>query len=79
MQRIADDNSRDCIPATKARQRAQIFSLVGSPAAAPLKCEHGLRREAQLVRYSHADAAAANVKPEIAGMKNSFQLLAPSP
>jgi len=79
MQRIADHDSRDAIPPAEPCQRAQVFSPVCGPAAAPLKREQRLRRKAQFVRHGHADAAAANVKSEIAGMKNSFQLLAPSP
>jgi hypothetical protein len=77
MQRISDHDSSYCIPPAEPRKRAQIFSPVGSSVAAPLKREHGLRCKAQLVGHGHADSAAANVQPEIAGMRNSFQLPAP--
>jgi hypothetical protein len=43
--------------------------------ALPLQRQHRLRRQAQLVRDGHADAAVADVEAEIA---DSFQLLAPS-
>ena len=43
----------------------------------PLQSENRLRREAQLVRHGHADAAVADIEAEVAGMENSFQLLAP--
>jgi len=74
MQRVAHHNSRHAESPAEPRQRAQIVPEL----AAPLEREHGLRREAQLVGDGNADAAAANIEAEIAGMRNSFQLLAPS-
>ena len=49
VQRVADDDSGDREAPAEARQGAQVLSPVGSPAAAPLKREHRLRRQAQLV------------------------------
>jgi hypothetical protein len=40
----------------------------------PLQRQNRLRRQAQLVRDSHADAAIADVEAEIT---NSFQRMAP--
>jgi hypothetical protein len=39
--------------------------------------QNRLRRQPQLVRHSHADAAIANIKAKITGMGNGFQLSAP--
>jgi hypothetical protein len=77
MHRIADHDSSHGIPAAQAPQRSQVFSPVGSPAAAPLKREHGLRRQAQLVRHGHADAAGSNVKSEIAPRAAGFHYAVP--
>jgi hypothetical protein len=39
--------------------------------------QHRLRRQPQLVRDGHADAAIADVQGEIAGMRGDFQPFAP--
>jgi hypothetical protein len=49
----------------------------------PLQRQHRLRRQPQLVRHSHPDAAIADVEAEIAGMlfqcdAPGYQLKAPS-
>jgi hypothetical protein len=74
MQRIPHHNARHAKPPAKPRQRAQIFALTPPP----FQREHGLRRQSQLVRHSHADAAIADIEAEVAGNRDSVQLLAPS-
>lgn len=66
MQRVADNDPRHPKSAAKPRERAQVFSSVGGPAAPPLKREHRLRRQAQLIGDGNADAAAADVQAKIA-------------
>jgi hypothetical protein len=44
---------------------------------APLQRQNRLRRQSQLVRHGHADAAIADVEAEITGMEGGFQLFAP--
>ena len=66
MDRVADHDPRNRKPPAESRERTQVLSLVGSPAAAPHEREHWLCCESQLVRHGHADAAAADVKAQIA-------------
>jgi hypothetical protein len=74
MHRIAHHDAHDTKATAEPRQRAQVVALI----IPPLQRQHRLRRQAQLVRHSHADAAVADVEAEIARMSDSFQLLAPS-
>jgi len=70
---IAHYDANHAKPPRQAPQRAQVFAAI----VAPFQREHRLRRQAQLVRDGHADAAVANVQTEIAKMRFSFQFLAP--
>jgi hypothetical protein len=70
MHRIAHYDANDAKATAEARQRAQVFALI----VLPLQRQNRLRRQAQLVRDSHADAAIADVEAEIT---NSFQRMAP--
>jgi hypothetical protein len=44
----------------------------------PFQGHHRLGGQAQFVRDGHADAAVADIEAQVAGMGNSFQILAPS-
>jgi hypothetical protein len=68
--RVSHHDADDAKAAAEARQRAEIVAAI----VPPLQRQNRLRRKAQPVRDSYADAAVADVEAEIA---NSFQLLAP--
>jgi hypothetical protein len=78
MHGVADDDADDAKPAAKPRQRAQIVTGDAAVAAPPLQRQNRLRRQPQLVRHSHADAAIANIEAQIARLSCDFQLFAPS-
>jgi len=69
--RVSHHDADDAKAAAEARQRAEIVAAI----VPPLQRQHRLRRQAQLVRDSYADAAVADVEAEIT---NSFQLFAPA-
>jgi hypothetical protein len=65
--RVAHYDAHHAEAAAEPREGAQIISRNGASAAAPLERQHGLRRQAQLVRHSYADAAAADIETEESG------------
>ncbi len=66
------------MPATPNRRQSRASERRSSRRLLPpLQRQHRLRRQAQLVRHGHADAAIADIEAEIAGMRGGFQLLAP--
>ena len=73
VQRIAHHNARHAEPPRQPRQRPKIFSAI----APPLKRKHRLRRQTQLVRHRHANAAIADIETKIARNWRSFQLRPP--
>jgi len=73
MDRVADHDSDHSKPAAETRQRTYVLS----PTAPPVECENWLCCKAQLVRDGHADAAAADVKAEIAWRPARFHYAAP--
>ena len=73
MQRHSYHNPRHAEPPGQAGQGAQVFAGV----APAFQREHRLRRQPQLVRDSHPDAAIADIQPEVARMKYVCQLAAP--
>jgi len=67
---ITHHNAHHPKAAAEPRQRAQIHTA----ATAPFQSKHGLRRQAQLIGHSYANATVADVQTEIAGL---VQLPAP--
>jgi hypothetical protein len=65
------------MPATPNRRASRASERRSSRGCAPLQRQHRLRRQAQLVRHSHADAAVADVEAEIAGMARIPAMQAP--
>lgn len=63
VQRIADDDAGHIEAAGEPGQGAQVFAA----AAAALEGQHRLRGQAQFIGDGYADAAVADVEPEIAG------------
>jgi hypothetical protein len=70
---VAHHDAHHFKPPAEPRQRVQVLALVMTP----LQRQYRLRRQLQLVRHRHADAAVADIEAEIAGMRGGFQLLAP--
>jgi hypothetical protein len=73
MKRVADHNSGDVEAAGEAGERTHVFTGI----AAPLKGEHGLRSEPQLVGERDTNAAIADVETEEAGLGSGLQWFAP--
>jgi hypothetical protein len=69
MHGISDDDAHDGKAARETGQRTEIVTAI----VLPLQGEHRLRRQAQFVRDSYADAAVADVEGEIAGMRDGVQ------
>lgn len=57
---VAHHDARYAEAPAEARQRTEILT----PAAAPFQRQHGLRRQAQLVRHRHTNATVADVETE---------------
>lgn len=66
MQRVADDDGGNRVPAGKPADGTEIVAGV----AAGLEGHDGLGRQAEFIRHSDADALGADVEAEVAGYRH---------
>lgn len=72
--RVAHHDARHRKPPRQPSQGAQVLP----PVVTPLQGQHGLRRQAQLVRHSHPNAPVTDVEAEITRLRGRFQSATPA-